>query len=139
MEQDLEDGNEEEQAYAKANRQDEDRPVHDGTYLAGQDREVRLCHRDEEPHHETDAEQDAQFLGFGEAFADVLPHRGHRHVGTQVEEADAGHQEDGGAGENEEFMPGNVHPRRNGEQEDQQADRHDRNQGLPEFFPQGFP
>ena len=113
--------------------------VHDGAYLAGQDRKVRLRHRNEDAHHEADTEKDAQLLGFGEAFADVLPHRGHRHVGAQVEEADTGHQEDGRAGEYEQFVPGNVHPRGYRKQKYQQADRYDRNQGFPEFLPQGFP
>ena len=125
MEQDLDDGDEQEEAHAQAHGPDEDRPVHDGAHLAGQDREVRLRHRDEEAHHEADAEQHAQFLGFGEAFADVLPHRGHRHVGAQVEEADAGDQQEGGAGEDEELVPGDVHPGSDGEQEYQQADRYD--------------
>ena len=139
VEQDLDDGDEQEQAHAQSHGCDEHGPVHDGAYLAGQDRKVRLRHRDEDAHHEADTEQDAQLLGFGEAFADVLPHRGHRHVGAQVEEADAGHQEDGRAGEYEQLVPGNVHPRGYRKQKYQQADRYDRNQGFPEFLPQGFP
>ena len=95
MEDDFNYRQQKEQSHTEAYRDNQQRAVHHRTNLSRQHCKVRFCHSDKHSHKEGYGKQDAQFAGFGQAFADILTHRGHRHVSTEIEEADACNQQQG--------------------------------------------
>ena len=136
VKEDLEHGEQQEQAHAEADCPDQQGSVHHGAHLLRQHREIRLRNGDQHAHHKTDGQQDTQLARPRQALADMLAHRGHRQVRPHVEEADADYQQDRGNRKDAQFFRRDVHPGRDREQENQRRDRNHRNQRLPQFLTQ---
>ena len=122
--------------YADTHRPDEGGAVHDGRHLARKHRQVWFCNGDKEAHHKADTQQDAHFFGLGEAFANVLAHGGHGHIGPHIEQADAENEEEGRNQKNPQLFGGNLYPGGYGEGKNQHNDRNDGDQSLFQFFQQ---
>ena len=124
MEDNLHDAYQQEDSYAHAHRADQQRSVHHGFHLVGQNRQIRFGYGDQKPHRKAHGEENAHLLGGSEPLADVLAHRGHCHIGPQVEKADTDNQQEGACHEYEELLRGDVHPRGDGEDKNQETYRH---------------
>ena len=139
VEENLHDTQKEHDANADANGVDEYGAVHDGRYLRGEDGEVGLGDGDEKTHHKAHGQENSQFLGLGETFTDILPHRGHGHIGPKVEQTDAEDQEEGREAEDRQFPGSDIYPWGYSEEKNQQRHRKNGDEGFLQFVPKGLP
>ena len=111
-------GKQQEQANAHADSHDEQRTVEHVADLIGQNRQIGLCHGNEQAHEEAYTQQEEHFFGFGQACTGVLTHGGHSHICAHAEQPNAQNEEYGRDQENADLQSRKMYQRSQIEQAD---------------------